>query len=244
MWFDPLAKWRAGRAGEGRAELLDGRFEEARALFETADDLVGQGDALLLLGRETEAVTYFHRAVERESGPITECGLSQALILQGLAEEAVRRLRLLHVDDPVVRHHLAAALLATADQVRSVTRDDELVITSRKQIDTCAGIADEVARIAVDETHLAAAHRLQSELAAGQRWEWTSETAVIGLSLLVVVIGAAIVTIGGVTGQVVLVVAGAVLGAAALYGIVIAHRRRAWQLQAAKVANLVWRHGV
>jgi tetratricopeptide (TPR) repeat protein len=254
MWLDPLIKWRHEPATEepsqGAAELLAGRPDEARSLFQSGGsprDLVGLGDALILLGRPEEAIEHFESAAGLDSSVFVECGLSQALILRGDAGRAVERLEPLlrrSPEDPVLRHHLSAALLSVADQARSVTRDEQFVITSQAQIDICARVAGRVAGIAASDQHVAAARQLDAEIQRGQRWVWSSETAALGLSLLVALAGIALAALGGGTGNVALVVLAAVLGAVAIYGIVIAFRRQAWQIQATEVAHVVWRRGV
>jgi tetratricopeptide (TPR) repeat protein len=254
MWLDPLIKWRHEPATEqpsqGAADLLAGRLDEARSLFQAGDsarDLVGLGDALILLGRHEEAIEHFESAAELETSVFVECGLSQAVILQGDAGRAAERLEPLlarHPEDPVLRHHLSAAVLSIADQARSVTRDEQFVITSQAQIDICAAVADRVTGIAASEQHIAAARQLQAEIQNGQRWVWSSETAALGLSLLVALAGIALVALGGGAGNIALVVLAAVAGAVGIYGIVIAFRRQAWQIRAAEVARVVWRRGV
>jgi tetratricopeptide (TPR) repeat protein len=250
MWLDPLIKWRREPAAPGREALLAGKPDEAREHFRTgsgARDLVGLGDALMLLEQNDEAITHFERAAELETSVLVECGLSQALILQGDAGRAAERLKPLlaqHPDDPVVRHHLSAAMLSTADQARSVTRDEQFVITSQAQIDICLAVASQVTGIAASEQHIAAAGQLRTEVQNGQRWVWSSEGAALGLSLLVALVGIALVAFGGGNGNVALVIVAAVVGAAAIYGIVLAYRRQAWQVHAAKVARVVWRRGV
>ncbi|MET0136057.1 MAG: hypothetical protein ABW215_20945 [Kibdelosporangium sp.] len=250
MWIDPLAKWRPELTGtpefeSGRAELLAGRPEQARRHFEAgvlAHDLVGLGDALLLLGEHERAAGCFQRAAERVMDPFVECGLSQAFVLRGDAGTAVARLEALP-PDPVVRHHLAGALLEVADQVRSVTRDEQLVITSRRQFDTCAHVARRVAEVAVDDVHLAAGQQLRTVTEEGQGWVWSQESAALGYSLFAALAGLAVVVVGGTTDSVLLVVLGALVGAAAIYGVVLAYRRQVWQVRAARVAPMVWRHG-
>jgi hypothetical protein len=250
MWIDPLAKWRPEQAGtpsfeRGRAELLDGSPKVARQCFEAAEhphELVGLGDALLLLGEAEQAISCYEEAARRDIDPFVECGLSQALVLRGDAASAVERLQTLP-DDPVVRHHLTGALLTLADQVRSITRDEDLVITSRRQLETCAWVAERVLEAAVDDAHVAGARRLRELTMDGQRWMWSDQTAALGYSVLAGLAGLAVVVIGGTMGNIPIVVAGALLGAAAVYGIVRAHRRQVWQVEAIRVAPMVWRHG-
>lgn len=250
MWIDPLAKWRPERPGtpsfeRGREELLDGSPRVARQCFDAAEhphELVGLGDAFLLLGEAEQAISCYEEAARRAIDPFVECGLSQALILRGEAGKAVERLQSLP-GDPVVRHHLAGAMLSLAEQVRSITRDEYLVITSRRQLETCAWVAGRVLEIAVDDAHVAEARRLRELTRDGQRWVWSDQTAALGYSVLAGLAGLAVVVVGGTMGNIPIVVAGAVLGAAAVYGIVRAYRRQVWQVEAARVLPMVWRHG-
>nr|WP_042195118.1 hypothetical protein [Kibdelosporangium sp. MJ126-NF4]CEL21683.1 hypothetical protein [Kibdelosporangium sp. MJ126-NF4]CTQ92463.1 hypothetical protein [Kibdelosporangium sp. MJ126-NF4] len=246
MWIDPLVKWQAAaQSSAAAAELLAGRPEEARALFEADNDLVGAGDALLALGQQERAVACYERASGDDL--IVDCGLAQALVLRGNPQAAVVRMEQAlarHPGNPVAQHQLTGALLETADQARSLTRDEELVITSRTQFDICAAVAARAAVTAVDEAHRAAVARLTAELADGQRWMWSNDAAVAGYALFGGGAGLAVVGLGGVNGNIVLVVSGAILGAAAVYAVVAAFRRQAWQVRATEVAPMVWRHGV
>jgi tetratricopeptide (TPR) repeat protein len=260
-WIDPLAKWRPDHAGSddtaagaaverGRSDLLAGQPESARHHFDQAvrmrgeaRELVGLGDALMLMGEHEPAAESFRRAT---GSPMGACGLSQVLVAQENAAEAVRLLDdqlARHPDDAVVRHHLAGALLCMADQVRSLTRDEVLVITSRRQFDTCADIARQVTEVAMDPAHLAAARELRVLTSEGARWVWHREASVMAYMAVTVVLGFAAVVVGGAVASVAVVVAGALLGAAAVFGLVMGYRRQAWQVQADRVAPLVWRHG-
>jgi tetratricopeptide (TPR) repeat protein len=250
MWIDPMVKWRADPAREalltGDPDVARQEFERAFELRGEARDLAGLGDALMLLGDQDAAVACFQRA-EGDPDPLVELGLSQALVLAGDAWQAIRLLeRLLtdRPDDPAVRHHLAGALLSAADLARSVTRDEEFVITARRQLEMCSYVAQRVTVVAVDDTHREAARALAELTEDGQEWIWSRENAAIAYGALVVILGLAAVVLGGMTGNVLLVVAGAVLGAAAVFAIVVTHRRQAWQVRADRVAPLVWRHGL
>ncbi|MCE7008076.1 hypothetical protein LWC34_35425 [Kibdelosporangium philippinense] len=246
MWIDPLVKWRTADPSPGFVELLAGQPETALSLFTEAGDLVGQGDALVALGRQDEAVERFEQATP-EGDLKVECGLSQALVLQGEASAAVLRLEKLLVAYPgnaVVLHHLTGALLETADQARNLTRDEEHVITSQTQFEVCAGVARRAAETAVDDNHRAGVEALTAELTTGSRWTWSSQPAVLGYSLLGGLVGLGLVGIGGSMGNIVLVVLGAILGAIVIYLAVMSFRRQAWQIRAVRAAPLVWRHGL
>jgi len=251
--IDPLRKWRSEPAvaytPEGREALLAGDLETAREVFAGGShpgDLVGLGDTLTLLG-EVPVEPYSRAAQLDSSSAFVACGLSQSMVLQGESARAVELME--HTaarfpDDSVVRYHLAGALLGLADEVRSRTRDEQAVMTSRAQFDICAAVGERVPAIADDPGQLAAAERLRAEVRDGARWVWHPEGMAMLLLAVAMGLGLLMVVYGGANYVVALVVAGALLGAGGGFAGVVGYRRQAWQVRAAKVGAMIWRHGI
>lgn len=247
--IDPLWKWRSEPAveysPEGREALLAGDLEAAGRIFarsEHAGDLVGLGDVHTLLG-EVPVEPYERAARIAPTSPFVACGLSQSLVLRGAAAHAVELLERMP-DDPVVRYHLAGALLCLADEVRSVTRDERFEITSRAQFDVCSDVAERVAAIAHDPQQIAAAEQLRARIRDGARLVWYPEAMAMTLLAVAMGVGLLMVVFGGANYLVLLVVAGALVGAGGVFAIVWGFRRQQWQVRARQVGTTVWRHGI
>jgi hypothetical protein len=247
--IDPLWKWRSEppveHSPDGREALLAGDLETAGRIFAQSDhagDLVGLGDVQTLLG-EVPVEPYERAARIAPTNPFVACGLSQSLVLRGESGRAVELLERVP-DDPVVRYHLAGALLCLADEVRSVTRDERLVITSRPQFDVCSNVAERVAATARDPAQLAAAEQLRAQIRDGARLVWYPEGMAMVLLAVAMGVGLLMVVFGGANYLVPLVVAGALVGAGGVFAIVWGFRRQAWQVRARQVGATVWRHGI
>ena len=147
--------------------------------------------------------------------------------------------------DPVTRYYLATTLHAVAEQCRSVTREDVLVITTPHQLAICEDAAIRILDLDTDDEELnRGAERLLAEVNAGRRWRWRQPVVAEGLAVSIVVFGVAGVVTGGLGGSVALVVASIVLGAVLLFLVVLRYRRQVWQIRADELALLIEKHGV
>ncbi|GLZ39114.1 hypothetical protein [Actinokineospora sp. NBRC 105648] len=266
-WQDVIAKWRLAGGDDGsgpteaaqffagaRTALLAGRLDEAMAGFEQAallrthaHDQVGMGDVLLARGRWRTAAAHYRRAAELDPhGPLPVLGLSQARVAGADAEGAAEELeeRFGTSADPVLRYYLASTWCSAADQVRSGTADEVLVITSEHQLLTCEHAAERILALDVEDHELRrGAERLLTEVRASRRWQWRPEGIAVSLAVLAGSLGLTLVAVGGVTGSVALVVLGIVLGSALLYLIVLRFRRQVWRVQAEAMAPRITRQG-
>ena len=57
-------------------------------------------------------------------------------------------------------------------------------------------------------------------------------------------VGLAVVVFGALAGNIALVVAASVLGSIALAAVVFARRKQCWQIDAERVAPVIWRQGI
>ena len=179
---------------------------------------------------------------------LAQVGLAQVKVGQGNAAGAVADLELLVADrpnDPTLRYYLASAWFSAAEQCRSRTADDVLVITSeaaaahlrgRRQPHPGADTGDEELE--------RGAEQLLAEVAAGRRWTWSPEGIAVSLAVLTVALGLITVVAGGLLDNIVLVFVGVVVGSALLYGIVYRFRRQTWRRRADEMAPHIVKPGV
>lgn len=147
--------------------------------------------------------------------------------------------------DPELKAKVVTRLGALTTEVRSVTRDQVLVMTSARQREFCAYAADRIITLGGgDETLLAAALALKEEVKAGGEWVWLSRKPATMLGALAAVAGLAMVVLAALAGSIPLVAVAAVLSSAALAAIVLKYRRQRWRLDAERVNQVIWRHGI
>jgi tetratricopeptide (TPR) repeat protein len=269
-WQDVIVKWRlapddlsaessvgASHADLARSALLAGRLDEAQRHFQTAArlrddplDQVGIGDVCLARGQWRSAEEHYQRAL-RGGGVaalLAKLGSSQVLVGEGRAAASIADLENLvadRPDEPVLRYYLAGAWYSVAEQSRSRTDDDTLVITSEQQLLVCERAAERILSLDVDDTELVrGAEFLRSEVELGRRWTWAPEGIAVSLAVLTVAMGLITVVAGGLTGTAGVVILGVVAGAALLFVIVWRFRRQTWRRRADELADRITEPGV
>lgn len=269
-WQDVIVKWQLVpddqpvdrpegglHADRGRSALMAGRLDEALAEFEAAAsvrddplDRVGAGDVYLARGAWRNAEESYRAALPAGGvgALMAQLGLAQVKVGQGKAVSAVADLELLvadRPDDPTLRYHLASAWYSAAEQCRSRTADDVLVITSEEQLRICEDAGLRIRRLATGDDELErGAEQLLAEVAAGRRWTWSPEGIAVSLAVLTVALGLITVVAGGLLDNVVLVFVGIAIGAALLYSIVHRFRRQTWRRRADEMAPHIAKPGV
>jgi tetratricopeptide (TPR) repeat protein len=269
-WQDVIVKWRLlpedlpvdqrdalQHTHRGRSALVDGRLDEALAEFEAAAsmrpdplDRVGVGDVFLARGAWRTAEENYRVALlgGGVGALLAQVGLALVQIGKGNAAGAVADLELLVADrpeDPTLRYYLASAWFSAAEQCRSRTADDVLVITSEAQLRICADAANRILSLKTGDEELdRGANHLLAEVDAGRRWTWSPEGIAVSLAVLTVALGMITVVAGGLLNNIVLVFIGVTVGAAILYGIVHRFRRQAWHRRAAEMAPHIVKQGV
>lgn len=269
-WQDVIVKWQLVpddqpvdqpdarlHADRGRSALVTGRLDEALAEFEAAAalradplDRVGVGDVYLARGGWQSAEENYQAALPSGglAALLAQVGLALVKIGQGQAASAVADLELLVADrpsDPTLRYYLASAWFSAADQCRSRTADDVLVITSEAQLRICEDAGRRILALETGDTELErGADHLLSEVAAGRRWVWSPEGIAVSLAVLIVALGLITVVAGGLLDNLVLVFAGVVAGAALLFVVVHRFRRQTWRRRATEMAPHIVRQGV
>lgn len=269
-WQDVIVKWRLVpddqpvdhpearlHADRGRSALVAGQLDQALAEFEAAASLrddpldrVGVGDVHLARGAWRTAEESYQAALSAGGlgALLAQLGLAQVKIGQGQAAGAVADLELLVADrpsDPTLRYYLASAWYSAAEQCRSRTADDVLVITSDAQLRICEDAGRRILAMETGDMELErGADQMLSEVAAGKRWTWSPEGIAVSLAVLIVAFGLITVVAGGLLDNVVLVFSGVVVGAALLYAVVFRFRRQTWRRRADEMAPHIVKPGV
>ncbi|MER5260708.1 hypothetical protein ABTZ99_01330 [Actinosynnema sp. NPDC002837] len=132
--------------------------------------------------------------------------------------------------DDVLRTHLALALAARTAEVRAVTPGGALVVTGARQAAECRALAEEVLALSPHPELIAFATDLCRRLDEARRWRWVEPdvwtAAVVGLAVLVLPF------VGSAIGNPAVTAAGVLVGAALVFGFVVAHRKRKWAVDA------------
>lgn len=268
-WQDVIGKWQLlgdelpddpspGREYFDRARfaLLEGRLDDSLEYFQRAaevrahpHDQVGIGDIHLARGRWQLAGRCYDRALATDGAdPLAQLGMSQVLVGEGKAETAIAPLEALLAADPgnpVYRYYLASTWCSVAEQCRSQTHDEVLVITSEQQLSICEQAARRILSLDVaDEELVRGAHRLLTEVDTGRRWAWAPEGIAVSLTVLAISLGLTMVVAGGALDSVALVIAGVLIGGILLFVIVLRFRRQAWRQRAELVSDSIVKPGV
>jgi len=248
-WQSVVAKWQFGWSegagvdvAQARSALLSGRLDEAWQAFgliDTGNALghVGRGDVLLARGDITGAAEEYQGAIELAPADLLGwLGLLNAKVVAGEAAAAARDLEALvarRPDDPGSRWYLAHAWYAATVQARGEAPDHRLVICNVAQAALCERAAGRILELEVPDPALQAdATRLLAEARDSQTWAWAGGIAPAVAGMLVVAAGLGAVVFGGLTGNVPVVAAAALLGALALLAVVLLFRRPAWRISA------------
>lgn len=157
------------------------------------------------------------------------------VLVEGRAAAVVERVRreLRHAPTPVLRDHLAVALAARSAEVRAVAPDGALLLTDRAQLDACRALAEEILDLGPDPELAALAHDLLERVRRAQQWRWVAPDSapaagVVALAVLVLPF------VGGAVGSAAVTAGGVAVGAALVFGSVLAHRRRQWAVDAGR----------
>lgn len=144
-------------------------------------------------------------------------------------------------DQQTIAENIHAEAIASL----SVTRDDDVEITSARQL---SAIEDAGRRILAmrlaDERLNAAATSLLERASAARRWTWVDVPAATALTALAVAVALSTAVLGGTGGNIVLAALGGLLGSALLAVVVLRYRRENWRIRAERIAPMIWRPGI
>jgi len=147
--------------------------------------------------------------------------------------------------DPAARLRIAENIHDEAMRSLSVTRDNEVEITSVRQLKIIEEAALNILSLRVDDPSInAAAESLLERVEAARRWTWVDQPAAAGLAIVAILLGVGAAVFGGTVGNIVLTVLGGLVGSALLGVVVLRYRRENWRIRAERIAPMIYRHGV
>jgi hypothetical protein len=148
-------------------------------------------------------------------------------------------------DDGELRGRLAWAIKRMTEQSIAITVYQVHVITSERQRELCREAATRILELAPWDAELTAfATNLLDEVDRGGRWTWEKKAVAYTVAACVVAVGLALVLVGGLVGNIPLIVVAALLSSAALAATVLRFRRETWRIAARQVQPLVERSGI
>jgi hypothetical protein len=147
--------------------------------------------------------------------------------------------------DPAAQGRIARDLHAEAMRAMSVTRDNETVVTSERQLRILEDTARRIMSMRLDDEPInGAAASMLEHAAIARRWTWVNPLAAAVLAVVGVAVGVGAAVLGGTSDNMVLAVIGGLLGSALLGVVVLRYRRENWRIKAEKIAPMIWRPGL
>jgi hypothetical protein len=147
--------------------------------------------------------------------------------------------------DPATQGRIARDLHAEAMRAMSVTRDNETVITSQRQVRILEDTARRIMSMQlVDEPINDAAASMLERVALARRWTWVNPLAATVLAVVGVAVSVGAAVLGGTSDNIVLAVIGGLIGSALVGVVVLRYRRENWRIKAEKIAPMIWRPGL
>lgn len=147
-------------------------------------------------------------------------------------------------DESAERRRVAREIHDKALAALSVTRNNEIEITSSRQLDIVEDAARRILSLRVDDRSLDdAAYSMLARVAAARRWTWVDPHIAVGLTGLALVLGVGSATFAGIGDNVALAVIGGVVSSLLLCVVVLRYRRQNWRVRAEHIAPMIWQHG-
>ncbi|HWM03573.1 MAG TPA: hypothetical protein VNP92_14665 [Actinophytocola sp.] len=147
--------------------------------------------------------------------------------------------------DPDTLQRIAANLHAEALAALSRTRENQVEITSVRQLRVAEDAAWRILSMRLtDPTLNAAAAAMQERVTVARQWTWVNRSAATGLAIVAVLVGLGAAVIGGTSDNIVLAVLGGLLGSVLLGAVVLRYRRENWRIRAEQIAPMIWQPGI
>jgi hypothetical protein len=148
-------------------------------------------------------------------------------------------------DEPADRHRIAMAIRDEAFAALSMTRDNQVEITSVRQLHVLEDAAKRILDMRLeDETVNDLARSMLDRVAFARRWTWVDVPVATALTVVALATGVGAAVLGGTGGNIVLAVIGGIVGSVLLGIVVIRYRRENWRIRAERIAPMIWHHGV
>ena len=239
----------------GQYAVASGSWDQARQAFEQAlhrrDDAryhTGLADVIAAAGNWQQALAQYERATQlAPTDLVPVIGIVHALAASGGAADAesiLDRQLATRPADPILAYYLARVLLQRTADVRGMTAEQQLVITSPAQLATCEQLAYRVLEVSADTELAAAAETVLSEVAEAARWTWSGDARGQFACFAAMVAASVLVAAGGLAGNLLLLTLGVLAGAGAIALFVVRQRRPAWEFQARGAEPTLLRRGI
>lgn len=148
-------------------------------------------------------------------------------------------------DDPADPHRIALDIREEAFAALSVTRDNDVEITSVRQLRILEDAAQRILAMRLeDETINDLARSMLDRVAFARRWTWVELPAATALTVVALAAGIGAAVLGGTGGNIILAVIGGIVGSVLLGIVVLRYRRENWRIRAERIAPMIWHHGV
>jgi len=148
-------------------------------------------------------------------------------------------------DEPAARHRIAMEIRDEAFAALSMTRDNQVEITSVRQLHALEGAAKRILEMRLeDETVNDLARSMLDRVAFARRWTWVDVPVATALTVVALATGIGAAVLGGTGGNIVLAVIGGIVGSVLLGIVVLRYRRENWRIRAERIAPMIWHHGV
>jgi hypothetical protein len=127
----------------------------------------------------------------------------------------------------------------------SVTRDNELEITSTRQLRILEDAALRILSMRLDDPTLNdTATSMLAQVMTARRWTWVDVPVAAALTFIALLVGIGAAVAGGTCDNFVLTVIGGIVSNVLLGVVVLRHRRENWRVRAEHIAPMIWQHGV
>ena len=127
----------------------------------------------------------------------------------------------------------------------SVTRDNEVEITSARQLRILEDAARRILALHVDDRSVNEfAESTLARVATARRWTWVDLPAAAALTIAALAVGIGAALLGGTGGNIILAILGGIVSSLLLGVVVLRYRRENWRIRAERIAPMIWRHGV
>jgi hypothetical protein len=148
-------------------------------------------------------------------------------------------------DEPADRHRIAMEIRDEAFAALSMTRDNQVEITSVRQLHALEDAAKRILEMRLeDESVNDLARSMLDRVAFARRWTWVDVPVATALTVVALATGIGAAVLGGTGGNIVLAVIGGIVGSVLLGIVVLRYRRENWRIRAERIAPMIWHHGV
>jgi hypothetical protein len=148
-------------------------------------------------------------------------------------------------DQSVDQRRIAQEIHDDALRALSVTRNNEIEITSAHQLRVLEEAAWKILSMHIDDRSVNdSANSLLARVASARQWTWVDPVVATALTIVALLTGMGTAVLAGSSGNVVLAILGGICSSVLLSVVVLRYRRQNWRIRAERIAPMIWRPGV